>query len=271
MVSLRTSSAATTTYSNVVELKDVWVKYGDTYALEGVTLDVPKGDFLAIMGPNGAGKSTLLKTILGLAPLVRGSVRVFGKDPYKQRSEIAKKIGYVPQRENVNDEVPLRAIDVVMMGLIEGMRPQREEALMDKALKALEEVGLVDVAYKTYRELSGGQKQRVLIARAIVSKPELLLLDEPFSALDAQSSRTVARLLKKYNDEGTTIILVTHDITPIANDVKRVALLNKKLIAVGEPLKIFTKENLLKTYGVEVPVLVQGRLCIPLIGDQHGR
>jgi len=158
-----------------------------------------------------------------------------------------------------------------MMGLIEGMRPQREEALMDKALKALEEVGLVDVAYKTYRELSGGQKQRVLIARAIVSKPELLLLDEPFSALDAQSSRTVARLLKKYNDEGTTIILVTHDITPIANDVKRVALLNKKLIAVGEPLKIFTKENLLKTYGVEVPVLVQGRLCIPLIGDQHGR
>ena len=268
----RASSATSTTSSNVVELKDVWVKYGDHYALEGVNLTVPPKDFLTIMGPNGAGKSTLLKTILGVAPLEKGEVRVFGKDPYRQRREVVRRIGYVPQREKVNENVPLRAIDVVMMGLLgENLKPLKKSNLEEKALRALEEVGLLEVAYKPYRELSGGQKQRVLIARALVSDPELLLLDEPFSALDAHSSRVVADLLKKHNDMGKTIILVTHDLTPVAKYTKRVALLNKRLIAVGEPMKIFTKENLVRTYGVEVPVVVQGGFCVPLIGDQHGR
>jgi len=270
---LRASSATSTTSSNVVELKDVWVRYGNNYALEGVTLTVPPKDFLTVMGPNGAGKSTLLKTILGLTPLERGEVRVFGLDPYKHRKEVVKRIGYVPQREKVNESVPLRAIDVVMMGLLAGyLRPtKRKDELTERALKALEEVGLLDVAYKPYRELSGGQKQRVLIARAIVSDPELLLLDEPFSALDAHSSKLVADLLKKQNEMGKTIILVTHDITPVVNYTKRVALLNKRLIAVGDPLKVFTRDNLVRTYGVEVPVLVQGRVCVPLVGDQHER
>lgn len=268
----RTSSATSTTSSNVVELKDVWVRYGNNYALEGVTLTVPPKDFLTIMGPNGAGKSTLLKTVLGLTPLERGEVRVFGLDPYKHRREVVKRIGYVPQRERVNENVPLRTIDVVMMGLMgDYLRPIKKDELIEKALKALEEVGLLDVAYKPYRELSGGQKQRALIARAIVSDPELLLLDEPFSALDAHSSKLVADLLKKHNERGKTIILVTHDITPVANYTKRVALLNKRLIAVGSPLKVFTRDNLVKTYGVEVPVLVQGRVCVPLVGDQHER
>ncbi len=273
MAASRASSKTTRTSSeNVVELRDVWVKYPSGYALEGVNLDVPKNDFLVIMGPNGAGKSTLLKTILGMTPLEKGTVRVFGVDPFKERKKIVDKIGYVPQRENVNENVPLRAIDVVMMGLVKGfVNPLKKRELEERALKALEKVGLVNVAYKPYRELSGGQKQRVLIARAIVSDPELILLDEPFSALDAHSARLVAKLLKEQNDEGKTIILVTHDITPVIGYTKRVALLNKKLIAVGDPVKIFTKENLIKTYGVEVPVLVHGNVCVPLVGDQHGR
>ncbi|NPA84425.1 MAG: metal ABC transporter ATP-binding protein [Crenarchaeota archaeon] len=268
----RTSYATSTTSTDVVELYDVWVKYGDVYALEGVTLSVPERDFLTVMGPNGAGKSTLLKTILGVAPLVKGKVLVFGKDPYRERKEVVKRIGYVPQRERVNESVPLRAVDVVMMGLMgDKLLPFKRNGAEEKALKVLEEVGLLEVAYRPYRELSGGQKQRVLIARALVSDPDLLLLDEPFSALDAHSTKVVADLLKKYNDKGKTIILVTHDITPVIRYTKRVALLNRRLIAVGEPLKIFTKENLVKTYGVEVPVVVQGEFCIPLVGDQHGR
>jgi ABC-type Mn2+/Zn2+ transport system ATPase subunit len=253
----------------VVELRDVWVKFNSEYALQEVTMDVPKGDYLAILGPNGAGKSTLLKTVLGVVRPYRGEVRAFGQDPLRNRKVIVDNVGYVPQKENVNAKVPLRVIDVVMMGITTKRFLFNRREAFEKALRALEFVNLRDLAYKLFNELSGGQKQRVLIARAIVSDPKLLLLDEPFSALDAYSSRAVAALLRNLNEEGKTIMLVTHDLAPIMDSVKRVALLNKTLIAVGEPKKVLTRENLKKTYGVHVTVISQNGICYPIIGDQH--
>ena len=259
----------TTSYS--VRYDHVWVRYGEHIALEDITFDVPHGDFLVIMGPNGAGKSTLLKTTLALVPLWKGKVEVLGVNPYKDR-RVLKRVGYVPQRERVNENVPLRAIDVVLMGLMTNTKLLfKKEEYVEKAIQALKEMGLEDVAYKLYSELSGGQKQRVLIARAIVANPDILLLDEPFSALDVQSSRLVARSLKRLNDKGKTIILVTHDFAPVANYAKRVALLNRKLIAIGKPTEVFTAENIEKTYGVKAPVAFAGNICIPILGDQHER
>ncbi len=255
---------------NAVEIRDLWVTFGKEVALKNINLDVPKGDYLAILGPNGAGKSTLLKTILGAIKPTKGSVKVFGYDPRKKKDVIIKYVGYVPQRENVNEKVPLRAIDVVMMGITtRKLLIFNKKNALEKALEALNFVGLKDVAFKLFKDLSGGQKQRVLIARAIVSRPKLLLLDEPFSALDAYSSRVVANLLSKLNKEGMTIMLVTHDLAPIAESVKRVALLNKELIAVGRPERVLTTENLIKTYGFEVKVITHGNVCYPLLGDQH--
>ncbi len=259
----------TTSYS--VRYEHVWVRYGEHIALEDITFNVPKGDFLVVMGPNGAGKSTLLKTTLALVPLWRGRIEVLGRDPYRDKS-VLRKVGYVPQRERVNENVPLRAIDVVLMGFMNGIRPLiNKEKYIEKAFGVLREMGLEGVAYKLYSELSGGQKQRVLIARAIVGNPEVLLLDEPFSALDVHSSRLVANSLKKLNDKGKTIILVTHDFAPVANYAKRVALLNKRVIAIGRPTEVFTPENIEKTYGVRAPIAIAGGICIPILGDQHER
>ncbi|UXD21376.1 ABC transporter ATP-binding protein [Ignicoccus pacificus DSM 13166] len=255
--------------TNVAELKDVWVRFRNEYALQGINLEIPSQDYMAILGPNGAGKSTLLKVILGVVKPEKGEVRVFGEDPFKNRKVVVENIGYVPQKENVNDKVPLRAIDVVLMGISTKKFLFNRNKAMEKALKALEYVNLRDVAYKLFRELSGGQKQRVLIARAIVSDPKLLLLDEPFSALDAYSSRVVASLLRKLNQEGKTIVVVTHDLAPILDSIKRVALLNKKLIAVGKPKEVLTTENLMKAYGIHVKVISYDGICYPLLGDQH--
>jgi len=256
-----------------VELRDVWVSYGKggEYALKGITMDVPPNDFLVVLGPNGAGKSTLLKTIIGVVRPVRGEVRVFGKDPIKDRKVISENVGYVPQREHVNEKVPLRVIDVVMMGLYtKKIIIFNKKKYIEKALEALKYVGLKDLAYEFFHNLSGGQKQRVLIARAIISDPKVILLDEPFSALDAHSSRLVAQLLKRLNDAGKTIIMVTHDIAPVMEIMKRVALLNKELIAIGSPKEVLTSENLRRAYGVSVQVIAYGGICYPILGDQHG-
>ncbi len=259
----------TTSYS--VRYDHVWVRYGNLVALEDITFSVPTGDFLVIMGPNGAGKSTLLKVTLALVPLWKGYVEVLGVNPYKDK-RVLRRVGYVPQRERINEGIPLKAIDVVLMGAIRGLKPLvKKEKYIEKAIELLRSMGLENVAYRLYSELSGGQKQRVLIARALMADPEIILLDEPFSALDANSSRLVARILKNLNDKGKTIMLVTHDFTPVARYAKRVALLNKRLIAIGKPTEVFTPENIERTYGVRVPIATIGNLCIPILGDQHER
>ncbi|ALU11441.1 ABC transporter ATP-binding protein [Ignicoccus islandicus DSM 13165] len=260
-----------TTSTKVVSFDDVWVKYDREYALQGVTFDVPEKDFLVVLGPNGAGKTTLLKTILGVVKPAKGRVLVFGKEPWAHRDVIVNYVGYVPQREHINEKVPLKVIDVVMMGLTVKKFFFNKKKAYEKAIEVLQYVGLKDLAFKNFNELSGGQKQRVLIARAIISDPKLLLLDEPFSALDANSSRLVSSLLKRLNDEGKTIILVTHTLDPVFNVMKRLLLLNKKLIAIGPPKEVLTPENLKKAYGIEVPVVTYNNTCYPILGDQHGR
>ena len=210
----------------VVEIKNLSFAYEKELILENINLNVEKKDFLAIIGPNGGGKSTLLKIILGIHSYKEGDVKVLGKTPKKSLT----KIGYVPQNTNVNTDFPIKVIEVVMMGHVEGKRPLfgygKHEELC--AMGALEQVGMANFAQTKIGSLSGGQRQRVMIARALCAHPQILILDEPTSSIDITGQREIYELLKALN-EHITIIVVSHDISVILEYANKAAHVNKNL------------------------------------------
>jgi len=221
-------------------------------AIRDISLRVGSGELVSIIGPNGAGKTTLLETILGLLPS-EGLVEVLGLDVKKRGREVRSRAGYVPQDFMVGAETPFLARDVVMMGRTARIGlfrlPSREDWAIVEAVMA--ELGILDLADRPIGKLSGGQQQKVMIARALAKEPELLLLDEPFSNLDASSRGLVCDIISGLRDElGTTILVVTHDLTAMPEDCDRVALLNGGLLtAYGEPDDVFSSEAFLVAYG----------------------
>ncbi len=256
-----------------VEAHDLEVKYEKLIALENVSFRIPHPSITVVLGPNGAGKTTLLRAMLGLVKISKGEIKVFGKNVTENINGIRKLVGYVPQRDYINDYVPLTAFDVVLNAYLlrKGWLSIPRKKYINEVAFYLSLVGLPKDAWKKpFQELSIGQQQKVMIARALVLKPKLLLLDEPFSAVDIPSQCEIVNFLgflkEKYK---ISIILVTHDITHIAPIIDYVILLNKKLIAFGRPRDVFTEENLLKTYGHRIRVISVKGFCIPLIGDRH--
>ncbi|NLD37641.1 MAG: metal ABC transporter ATP-binding protein [Desulfatiglans sp.] len=204
----------------IIEISDVDFSFEKETVLKDVNLMIPHGDFAAIIGPNGGGKTTLLKLILGLLAPHKGSILVDGKPPQKA----SRCIGYVPQNVHVNRSFPITALDVVLMGMINSdTRADRSQAIA-----ALARMEMEAYADRKIGSLSGGQRQRVFIARALVSGPKLLLLDEPTASIDAKGQTDFYRLLKELNN-GITILLVSHDLLLISRYVKSVACVNKKL------------------------------------------
>ena len=214
----------------VIRLEDVWVRYGNQIVLESINLSVRRGDFLGIIGPNGGGKTTLLKVILGLVKPFRGRVWVLGGSPENNR----RFIGYVPQTSQFDHEFPATVLDVVLMGCLGRRRLLRRYNEEDKnsAYEALKAVEMFEFKDRRIGALSGGQLQRVLIARALISNPKILLLDEPTASIDEPTKTDLYELLRKLNEE-ITIVLVTHDIGVISTYVKEIACLNRKLFYHG--------------------------------------
>jgi len=192
--------------------------------LQGVDLHIEQDDFLGIVGPNGGGKTTLLKIILGLLTPQRGTVTVFGQTPHRVR----RRIGYVPQHAQVDPSIPADVLDVVLMGRLARSRwgPRFGKAHIEAAHEALQRTSTEDLARRPIGSLSGGQRQRVLIARALASDADLLLLDEPTAGVDAHMERGLIDLLKHLN-ETLPIVLVSHDISFVSTHLKRVACLNR--------------------------------------------
>lgn len=211
---------------SVIDISNLSFAYDKQTVLEDINLTVEKKDFLAIIGPNGGGKSTLLKLILGINPCKEGSIKVLGKSPKKSLN----KIGYVPQNTNVNTDFPIKVIEVVMMGHVEGKRPLFGYGEHEKlcAMGALEQVGMADFANTKIGSLSGGQRQRVMIARALCAHPEILILDEPTSSIDVTGQREIYELLRTLN-EHITVIVVSHDISVILEYANKAAHINKNL------------------------------------------
>jgi manganese/iron transport system ATP-binding protein len=223
------------------------VAYGRVPVLEDVDGVVHAGHTVALVGPNGGGKSTLIKAVLGLVPVVRGTIRVLGQEPARARRDVA----YVPQADTLDDQFPVSAGQVVLMGRYRrvgwGRRPGRTDRQI--ATDALAVVGLAHRAADRFGTLSGGQRQRVLLARAIAQQPRLLLLDEPFNGVDAVSQEALLCALRGLRAAGTTVIVSTHDLSMAHLACDDVCLLNRHQFGFGSPAATLTPERLRAAYG----------------------
>jgi len=210
----------------IVEIKDVSFAYNGETVLQDVNFTIRPGNFVAMIGPNGGGKTTLLKMMLGLLKPDRGTVRVMGQSA----SQAAPDLGYVRQDVHVNSNFPITAIDVVLMGKLDRRKRWncRSVANRREAMSALERLEMAAHAEKRIGELSGGQRQRVFIARALVTSPKLLLLDEPTASIDTKGQAEFFAMLKDLNKD-VTILVVSHDLLAISRYVKSVACVNKRL------------------------------------------
>ena len=234
-------------------LENVWFQYNTTPVLENVNLSLEHLGFLSIIGPNGGGKTTLLKLLLGLIRPTKGTVHVLGASPNRIRSEI----GYVPQQTNIDNEFPIRVWDVVLMGRLGRIPLGRKYSSEDRELAAdaLQKVKMYEFRNRQIGQLSGGQQQRTLIARALVTNPKLLLLDEPTASIDSQIKRDIYELLVELNEQ-MTIVIVSHDIGVVSSYTKTIACLNRKLVYHDE--KGISPEMLAGTYQCPVDLIAHG-------------
>jgi len=263
----------------IVHIDHAGVRLGGRTIWHDVTLDVYAGEFIAVLGPNGAGKSTLIKAILGLVPLNEGSISILGGPARRGRSAV----GYAPQRRNFGADVHVRGRDVVRLGLdgthwgiplpgigrLWGRGDGREERR--RVQEVIEMVGAAAYADRPIGELSGGEQQRLLIAQALVTRPRILLLDEPLDSLDLHNQQEVSAVIRHISEEsGASVLLVAHDVNPLLQYVDRLCYIAQGHVAVGEPGEIITSETLTRLYGAPVEVLRtrDGRLVV--VGQPEG-
>ncbi len=229
-----------------IEVEDLTVAYHHNPVLWDIDLSIPEGVISAIVGPNGAGKSTLIKAMLRLVPISSGTVTFFGRP----LDEMRRSVAYVPQRSEVDWDFPTTVHDVVMMGSYGALgwirKPGRRER--EKAMSALEKVGMVEFANRQISELSGGQQQRTFIARALVQDANILLMDEPFAGVDAATEQAILAVLRDLQQAGKTLVIVHHDLLTVKSYFDHVILLNVHTIADGPIERTFTEENLERAY-----------------------
>lgn len=211
----------------VIRVRDLHFRYNGMSVIEGVDLDVRREDFLGIVGPNGGGKTTLVKLILGLLKPWSGTVEVFGETPRKARTQI----GYVPQYAQFDSDFPVTVKEMVLMGRVGNARIGRRYGKEDHGAceRVLEQMGLVPLENRPIHDLSGGERQRAMVARALVSDPGVLLLDEPTASVDSRMEKQFYDDLRALNEK-IPIILVSHDLGFISAYVTRVACLNRRLV-----------------------------------------
>lgn len=213
------------------------VVLGSTTVLRNIDLTVAQGDAVVLLGENGSGKSTLVKALLGIVPVDSGSVRLWGVDVATARQDVPwGDVGYVPQRAGASTGVPATALEVVSSGLLDRRRLRPGRDARRKCLEALDQVGLADRARESVQIFSGGQQQRLLIARALVRRPRLLILDEPISGIDQASKEALAHTLEQLQHEGITIVMVLHEIGELAGLLERAVVLRRgRVVHDGTP------------------------------------
>lgn len=233
--------------NSVLQVEGLSAAYRKNTVLDDVNFSIEAGTLTGIVGPNGAGKSTLIKSVLNLHPKLTGTVIFFGTDLKAAK----KRIGYVPQRGSVDWDFPTNALDVVLMGLYGKIGWLKWPTNRDKqkAMEALEKVGMADYAKRQISQLSGGQQQRVFLARALVQDADLYFMDEPLAGVDAATERAIMTILKELKQAGKTVLVVHHDLQTVTDYFDHVLFLNRTVMAYGKTEEIFTKENIAKTYG----------------------
>ena len=248
------------------------VGFDGNVALQGVTVEIPVPSVTVIIGPNGAGKSVFLRSLIGSIKPSSGSISVLGIDPVAHSDNVKRLISYVAQKEKFSYPVPIGANEVVMMGLLADKSIPRLHTKNDdlKVKEALKVVEMEDQYERPFDKLSGGQQQRVLLARSIIRKPRVLILDEPFNAVDVATQSLMIDYLQRLREQQVGIMIVTHDTNPLACLTEQIMILNKRLIDYGPPRKVLRPEVLAQVYGNKARVL-DGEPCpIIVTGDIHG-
>jgi len=253
--------------SDYVKVKDVTLSYGKEPVVENASFTLKSPFFAILMGPNGAGKTTLIRALIGLLKPISGYISIYGIEPWSNGRGIAEAIGYVPQIINVDSLTPMTVEEVVAMGLLSKLPPPRimSSAVKSKVEKFLSLVGLSNYGSKLFSELSGGEKQRVLLARALIRRPRLLILDEPYSMLDFKVKCEVVELLYKIHKSlGVDVLMSAHELSPCMMYEPTVILINKRVFAVGKPSQVLKLEILKAAY----PGLTEVRGLV-ILGEDH--
>jgi manganese/iron transport system ATP-binding protein len=254
-----------------LDVDNISVAYDGTPILKEITFQISHGARVAVVGPNGAGKSTLFKALVGLLPLRAGKIFIHNL-PLGHHLDC---VAYIPQREEVDWHFPVSVLDVVLMGRFGHQKWLQRSKRGDReiAQKSLEQMGIADMADRSIGELSGGQQQRVFLARALAQEPHIFLMDEPFTGVDATTQTATLALLDHLRQQQVTVLISTHDLNLAASRFDAVLLLNRRLIAFGEPKSVFTPENLAQAFGSQLLKLPDGLVlvddCCPPDEENH--
>ena len=257
----------------IIEFENVTCGYDRRPVVSNINLQVMPGEFVGLLGPSGSGKTTLLRAILGAVDLYGGRVIVAGAGVNQRKG----RIGYVPQIEDINWDFPVTVEEAVLMGrtMSAPLLPWFKRADRELAHTTMKRMGIDHLAKRHIRRLSGGEQQRVFLARALISNPRLLLLDEPTKGVDIKTRDEIVHLLHDLNHQGITIVMTTHEINAVAAHLPWVVCLNKTIVAEGPPSEVFTPETLQRTYGAEMPVIhYQGMTLVaesPHFLESNGR
>ncbi len=231
----------------IVEARDVDVRFGAHRALQSVSVEIRRGNFVAVLGPNGSGKSTFIRTVLGTVCPSSGQIKVFGRNPVEVPAE---RIGYVPQIKTFDRSFPALSVDLVISGLRRAWPGRRSASDVHRAEQSLRDVGADHLANRRIGTLSGGELQRVYLARSLVRCPDLLLLDEPATGIDVAGESDLYQVLdRQRSNADLTIVMVTHDWEAAFHHASKILLLNSVQIAFGEPQAALTEASLREAFG----------------------
>ncbi len=257
-----------TTVSEIITARNVTAGYPDNTVWREASFSINRGEFVSIIGPNGAGKTTLFRLLLGLQHPLGGNIEIFNAPPRRGNPLI----GYVPQRHGIDSETNIESLELVRLAL-SGKHWGFSLSGRDRkvALGALRAVGSEELAHRSLSALSGGELQRIFLAEALVSSPDLLLLDEPLSNLDLKREKDLVQLVNSVvRSRNVTALLIAHDINPLLPFLDKVIFIANGKVATGKPDEVLTSESLTALYGVPVEVLHDSRGNVAIIGiDEH--
>jgi zinc/manganese transport system ATP-binding protein len=257
--------------SSLVAAENLTAGYREKTVWQDASFSIGRGEFVAVIGPNGAGKTTLFRLLLGLQKPISGAIKIFGSPPKRGNPQI----GYVPQRHIIDSETNVESLELVRLGLSGkkwGFNPFSHKD-RDVAYAALESVGAQELAHRPLGVLSGGELQRIFLAEALVSNPNLLLLDEPLSNLDMRRESDLLHLVNDVvHTRGVTALLIAHNINPLLPHLDKVIYIANGRVATGKPDEVLTSERLTALYGVQVEVLRDDKGNVAIIGiEEHLR
>jgi zinc/manganese transport system ATP-binding protein len=260
-----------TSHSKIITAEHVVAGYDGKTVWSDASFDIDRGEFVAIIGPNGAGKTTLFRLLLGLQQPISGTIKIFDALPKRGNP----KIGYVPQRHTIDSETNVESLELVRLGFSGKQWGFNLFSQKDRkaAFDALEAVGAKDLAHHPLSVLSGGELQRIFLAEALVSNPDILLLDEPLSNLDMRREKELLQLVNNVvRSRNVTALLIAHNINPLLPFLDKVVYIANGKLATGKPKDVLTSESLTALYGVPIEVLNDSKGNIAIIGieDTHG-